>query len=241
MSVALVAAIILVLGFSGRIEGWPRRAVVDALVAPVSAVVVRADESIGQAILDALPGTTVIVEPGEYRERIVLKDGVRVVSRVARGAILRLPAGAAETDAAVVAAGVRNAELSGFRIAGDAATPLGVGIVARDATLRLVDLDVSGAAIAAIDIAATDIADGGDADGAGVTLAASEIHDNAGPALILRMGARARLVQRVRQCVVQTFVQAFAAPCRFLLDAGQVVEALRKRQLRLVVRPSVGA
>ena len=54
----------------------------------------------------AAPGSTVVVEPGEYRERLTLKDDVRVVSRVPRGATLRLPGTAAESDAAVVAVGI---------------------------------------------------------------------------------------------------------------------------------------
>ena len=47
-------------------------------------------------------GAVVVVEPGEYREQIVLRDQIRVVSRVPRGVTLRLPVAASEGDAAVV-------------------------------------------------------------------------------------------------------------------------------------------
>jgi serine/threonine protein phosphatase PrpC len=146
-------------------------------------IVVRSNESIMAAIDQALPGSSVIVEPGEYRERLRLKGNVRVVSRVSRGATLRLPSLAAESDAAVVASGLVDGELAGFRIVGDAATPLGVGVMTRDAAVRLVDLEVEGAAIAALDLGA----------GGGAVLVASEIHDNPGSALVIRAGATARV------------------------------------------------
>ena len=135
------------------------------------------------ALAGALPGTTVLVEPGEYRERLTLRDGIRVLSRVPRGATIRLPAGAAESDAGVVAAGVANAELSGFRIVGDAASPLGVGIITRDAAVRLVDLEISGAVTSAVDLGSGD----------GLVLSGSHIHDNPGAGLMVRMGATPRI------------------------------------------------
>ena len=48
-------------------------------------------ESIAAALQRAEAGSTVVVEPGEYRETLALKDGVRLVSRVPRGATIRLP------------------------------------------------------------------------------------------------------------------------------------------------------
>ena len=69
-----------------------------------------------------------VVEPGEYREAVSLPSDVRLVSRVPGGAVLRLPANARETDAAAVASGVAGAALVGFRIVGDATTPLGIGL-----------------------------------------------------------------------------------------------------------------
>jgi hypothetical protein len=92
------------------------------------------------------------------------------VSRVPRGAALRLPGDASERDPAVVALDVTGAELSGFRIVGDAATPLGAGVVVRASTVTLSDLEISGAQSAAVEFAA----------GAGGTIVAGAFHDNPG-------------------------------------------------------------
>jgi hypothetical protein len=94
----------------------------------------------------------ILVEPGEYRERLTLAGDVRVVSMVPRGAVLRLPSSATDEDAAVTAVDVAYAELSGFRIVGDAASPLGVGVMTRSSNVRLLDLEITGAARTAIDL-----------------------------------------------------------------------------------------
>lgn len=169
-----------------RSAGYPVPDIVaDALsVSAGNVLVVRPGQSISAALARATPGATILVEPGEYRERLTLKDDVRVVSRVPRGAILRLPGTATDEDAAVMAVGVANAELAGFRIVGDAATPLGTGILTRSASVRLLDLEVTGAARKAIDLGA----------GADVMLVASDIHDNPGAGLVLRAGGATRIV-----------------------------------------------
>jgi hypothetical protein len=122
------------------------------------------------------------------------------VSRVPRAAIIRLPGGATEGDPAVVALGIRGAELTGFRIVGDAATPLGIGVLVDAADVRLADLDIAGAATAAIDIAA----------GEGVVLMGSDVHDNPGAAIRLRSGAAPRIAHntfaRNRTAAVATAV-----------------------------------
>ena len=158
-------------------------AVASALGVSGNVIVVGPGESIGAAIEKASPGATILVEPGEYRERLTLRDDIRVVSRVPRGAVLRLPGAATEDHVAVSAEGITNAELVGFRIVGDAATPLGVGILARAAAVRLIDLEVTGAARIAIDVGA----------GAGVVLLGSHVHDNPGAGLALRDGAAPRI------------------------------------------------
>jgi serine/threonine protein phosphatase PrpC len=156
-------------------------------VTPDDTIVVRAGGSISDALERAAPGAVVLVEPGEYRERLTLRDHVRVVSRTPRGAILRLPGVATDHDAAVTALGVTNAELAGFRIVGDAATPLGTGILTRGASVRLLDLEISGAARAAIDIG----------PGADVMVMGSDVHDNPGVGLALRAHATPRITHNV--------------------------------------------
>jgi hypothetical protein len=113
----------------------------------------------------------------------VLRDDVRVVSRVPQGATIRLPTTASEGDPAVVADGVAGAELVGFRIVGDAATPLGTGISVKHAELSVIDVEITGAASAALDLA----------EASRVSILASHIHDNPGVALAIRGGAAPRV------------------------------------------------
>jgi serine/threonine protein phosphatase PrpC len=143
---------------------------------------VRPGESIAAAIERAVPGSQVLVEPGEYREQIQLREGVRVVSRVPRGATLRLPAGAPEESAAVTAVSLTNGNFAGFRIVGDAATPLGTGVAVHDASLSIVDVEVTGATRAAIEVG-----------GAGASFVGLDVHDNPGAGLVIRAGATARI------------------------------------------------
>jgi serine/threonine protein phosphatase PrpC len=152
-------------------------------VSPPTPGVVQPGESIAAAVRRAAAGSDVIVEPGEYRERVELKSGVRVVSRTPRGAVLRLPAGASETDPAVVAFDVSGAGLSGFRILGDAATPLGSAIVVRNSSVTLSDLEIAGAGGTAVEYV------GGD----GGSLVGSDLRDNPGAAIAIRAGASPRI------------------------------------------------
>jgi hypothetical protein len=156
-------------------------------VATRSSMVVESGGSIADALGRAAAGSTILVEPGEYHDRLTLRGGVRLVSREPRGAIIRLPGGASETDPAVVAAGIRDAEFAGFRIIGDAASPLGTGVLVRDSNLSIVDVEISGAKAAAIEIAGL----------SRPSVVASDIRDNPGAALVIRAGASPRVVHNV--------------------------------------------
>jgi serine/threonine protein phosphatase PrpC len=171
------------LGLAWPALSWPAL----SMLLPSRTITVDRSQSIGAAIDRAGPGSEVIVEPGEYRERIRLKSGVRVRSRVPGGAAVRLPSGASESDAAVFAADIEGAELSGFRIVGDAATPLGVGVFVRDAGVVLWDIEITGAQLTAIDFAG----------GARATLAAADVRDNPGAGLTVRAGAAPRIEHNV--------------------------------------------
>jgi serine/threonine protein phosphatase PrpC len=142
-------------------------------------------ESITEALRDAPPGSDVIVEPGEYREQVSLVSGVRVISRVAGGATIRLPASVpdAADEPAVLARNVSGAEFVNFRISGDAATTLPVGILVQNSTVTLLNVEISGATRAAVEFA------GGGAS----ALMASDIRDNTGPGLVVRDGAAPRI------------------------------------------------
>ena len=150
-------------------------------------IVVGPAGSIGDALQRAPAGSTVIVEPGEYHERLLLRSGVRLVSRLPRAATIRLPGNASEADPAVVAADIRDAEFAGFRVLGDAASALGTGVLVRNSDLSIVDIEISGATTIAIDIGGV----------SRPSIAASDIHDNPGAALAIRAGAAARIVHNV--------------------------------------------
>lgn len=188
-----IAALILVLcavaGAAAYLQ-WDRIPMSNLLrrFMPVaSTITVRSGETIAAAMQAARPGTEIVVEPGEYRERVRLKSGVRLVSRVPGGAWIRLPGDASETDAAVVGAEIGNAALSQFRILGDAATPLGTGVMIRNATVELSDIEITGALNAAIEYAT----------GGGGSLTAAYLHDNPGAAAIIRGGAAPRLARNL--------------------------------------------
>ena len=189
--VALLVLVAALLALTVRLPG-PLPAGPDAFAPSPSSpgrLVVRPGESIAAALKQVSPGGEILVEPGEYREAVSLVSGVRLVSRVPGGAILRLPANARETDAAAIASGIAGAALVGFRIVGDAATPLGTGLLVQDSELSVIDTDISGAANVAIDIAGA----------SKVSVMAGDVHDNPGAAFAVRSGASARITHSVFQ------------------------------------------
>ena len=159
---AILVLLVIIIGFSlyragVRLPPFDPLTIVEPALRPHTQTV-QGTESISAALTRAEPGSEIVVEPGEYRERITLRENVRVVSRVPRGATIRLPATAsdAQPEPAVIASGLSSAEFSGFRIVGDAKTPLGVGILVTDSGVSLVDVEVSGATAAAVSFAGAD-------------------------------------------------------------------------------------
>ena len=179
---------LLLLGVAGAaawrfIDRWPWQLPPVGSFTTPRTIVVLPSESISAAIERAGAGTEIVVEPGEYRERLRLKSGVRVRSRVPRAASVRLPGGASEAEAAIVAADITGAEVEGLRIVGDAATPLGIGLFVRNAGVSLSDIEISGAHATAIEIAG----------GSAAAILGSSIHDNFGAGLTVRAGAEPRI------------------------------------------------
>jgi hypothetical protein len=84
---------------------------------------------------------------------------------------------------AVLARNVSDAEFVGFRVSGDSATPLPVGILVQNSTVSIRDVEITGATRAAVEFAG----------GGTSALMASDIRDNPGPALIVRDGATPRV------------------------------------------------
>jgi PPM family protein phosphatase len=184
---AIVVLLLAVAGYALVRVGvvrWPSESVTLSRLTPVlGSVVVQPGGSIQASIDQAMPGAQVVVEPGQYFERLRLKDGVRVVSRVARAAELRLPVGTSDMEPAVVARDVIGAELAGFRIIGDSRSSLGTGVLVERADVSLVDLEVLGASVAAVEL-------GTAAAGSVVGL---DVHDNPGAGLVIRSGATSRI------------------------------------------------
>lgn len=142
---------------------------------------VKGYRTLSAALGAARPGQTVEVGPGVYPGPIELKSGVRLVSRTPRAAILRLPQGTAEP--AVTAEGVRDASFTGFKIEGNAEAPLEIGLRLADSVVLVDDIEISGAATAAIEISGTDRSD----------VRNSFLHDNPGTGVIVRDQAAPRL------------------------------------------------
>ena len=186
----ILLAALMVLAFASSDTVPPPTPAADGS-SPVAAesgrIVVTPAESIAQALLRAPAGTTIVVEPGEYRETLTLKSSVRLVSSVPRGAVIRLPGAASAEAAAIVARGVTDAAIEGFRIVGDAATPLGTGVLAVDSELTISHVDIAGAAQAAIDAGR----------GARVRVLAADVRDNPGAAVAVRSGASAAISHSV--------------------------------------------
>ena len=180
--VALLTLIILLVVFQS-VPDLPYVAKPPAPIADNTAarILVQPTQSIAEALQSARPGTTIVVAPGEYREMLRLKSHVRVVSQVRHGAVLRLPGSAPETAAAIVAADVQEAAVEGFRVVGDAATPLGTAVTMIGSSVSLSQMTVTGATRAAIDVG----------PGSHATVTASDILDNPGVALAIRRGGRA--------------------------------------------------
>ena len=180
----LLIAVLIVLTFV-RSDTSPPAAAPDAgpPAGEATPIVVRARQSIAQALEDAPAGSTIVVEPGEYRERLTLTRSIRLVSTVPRGAVIRLPGASPERSAAIVARGVTDAVLEGFRIVGDAATPLGTGVLALDSELTLVSLEISGAADVAIEAGR----------GSRVRVVGADVRDNPGAAVAVRAGGTATI------------------------------------------------
>jgi PPM family protein phosphatase len=222
--VCLMFAVIALAAYSLR-DRW----VLDGLELPSftrRALVVRPNESIRAAMLQAKAGDEVIVEPGEYREPIDLKSDVRLRSRTPRGAALRLPAGAAEAAAAVMASDVTGAEFRGFRIIGDSATPLGTGIRLRNAEVTVVDVEITGAQHAAIEFGS----------GPGMLLGA-DIHDNPGSGLVIRSSGTPRITHNVFQrngTSTRAPGTIFVEPGSQPVFAGNLFAGLRAQMLALL-------
>jgi serine/threonine protein phosphatase PrpC len=143
--------------------------------------------SIREALEGARGGDTVRVEPGEYRERVVLTGSVTLVSAKPREAVIIAPPGADGSAGIGVEFHAGHARLSGFRITGDGQNPLAVGVRLRRSDGEVDNVEISRARVAGVQV-----------EGASrPTVRGSYIHDNPGTGMIVGPGANPKLLNNV--------------------------------------------
>ncbi|MEA2694782.1 MAG: family protein phosphatase [Acidobacteriota bacterium] len=145
--------------------------------------------TISEALSQARPGQRIEVAPGQYHERITLRDGVDLVSRVPRGAVLLPPAGAGETPAAraapaISATGVHGGRVSGLKVMGTPAAPWSVGVRLDGSEVELDGVEVTGTSGAGIEIRGADRS----------TVRHSYVHGNGGAGIAISGEAAPRLL-----------------------------------------------
>lgn len=138
----------------------------------------RVQAGIGDILRQARPGDTVVVAGGTYSEQLRLASGVTLVSERPREAVLQT------SGVAVIADDVRGARIEGFRIVSDQGQPLTVGLQVTDSDLQVIDMDISGAQTAGIEIL-------GESSG---IFRANNIAGNLGTGIIIRDNSTPRLV-----------------------------------------------
>ena len=96
---ALSLLLVTGLGAAWRAAGYPALDTVTSVVSrSARTVVVNPGDSIAAAVAAAAPGATILVEPGEYRERLTLKGHIRILSLTPRGAVLGFRRVASRSD-----------------------------------------------------------------------------------------------------------------------------------------------
>jgi hypothetical protein len=147
----------------------------------------RADRSayatIGEAMEKARAGDTIEVAAGRYAERVIMKDGVTLISRRPREAVI-LSSGD-EPHTAVLIDGVKSGRFSGFRVEGNGGT-MSIGIRIVNSSLEVADTEVTGAREAAVLI-----------EGGATTLRSCSLHDNPGAGVVIGGDGLSRLVENV--------------------------------------------
>ena len=131
--------------------------------------------TIGAVLSMAGPGDTVRVEPGIYRERVVVDRAVHLVSARPLEAVITPPAGAEAGWTAVELRAGAAGRFSGFTVAGDDSRALSVGVRVLGPSTRLEEVEVRGAQRAGIEIG----------QGGTAALSACYVHDNAGAGVIV--------------------------------------------------------
>jgi len=161
--------------------------------------------SIGEALMRAAAGDTVMIGAGEYREALQLPEGVTLVGT--RASVLRPPVGAPATWTAITIQGVSHGRVAGLLIAPSPGQTLATGLVVADASVDIDDIEITGASMAGVEFRA----------GARAILRRSFVHDNPGAGVVVRAGAEPRLEFNV---ILHNGTRPGAPAPGVLVDAG---------------------
>jgi PPM family protein phosphatase len=139
--------------------------------------------TIAGAIALADNGDTIAVEPGTYREQIVLTKNVTLTATRPREVVIQ-PAGVG--DGAIVIDAPQAARVVGFKIQGSAEAPLPIGVLIRRGMAEIADLEISNTQQAAIAI-----------DGGAPTVRGTTIRVGSGAGIRMRTGVSPRITHNV--------------------------------------------
>jgi hypothetical protein len=143
--------------------------------------------SIAAALDAAQAGDIVEVDAGTYAESIVLRDGITVRARQRRGVTLERPMTVNGPWTAISATAIRSGGVSGVIVKGTTTAPLDYGVWITGGSVDLDDLEIVGARSAAIQI-----------DGQSTArLRGSDVHDNAGPGILVDSNAVPEILHNV--------------------------------------------
>ncbi len=130
-------------------------------------------------------GFVILVAPGEYRERVMMIEGVALISQHPGKAIILAPLDNQST-AIVSAVGIKTGKLDGFKI-GNVDRPLAVGLRIENSDVEISNVEITNAEQAAIEIS-----------GAGeAVLKANYIYDNRGVGVRISGAAAPRIIRNL--------------------------------------------
>ena len=137
--------------------------------------------TITDALKQAAPGDSILLDPGEYREAVVVRMPVRIEGP--DSAVLLPPLGAEAGWTAVHIVDASDVTLRGITISGADGQPLARGVRVDNGAVALTDVRVSRATDAGVDVG----------PGAHAAIRASVLLDNAGSAVVVGSGAQLTL------------------------------------------------
>ncbi len=143
--------------------------------------------TIAAALDAAKAGDTIEIAPGTYRERIELKDGVRMTTRPSGEAVLEPKADASEPGAGVSARDLPSGSLAGLHIRVTAGAGITAGILISGSDVDVAGVEVEGAPSAGIVVRGASNA----------VIQNSYIHDNPGAGIVVERDAQPRLFANI--------------------------------------------